>query len=133
MTRSETREIAFKVIFAYISNDEFNLDEAIGMSRKNKDLDVESYNFIANIMKNLQEHFEELKGKIESSSKDFVYSRIYKVDLALMFLALVEIYYIDTPTKVVVNEVLNLAKIYSTPESSKFINGVIANIVKVGD
>ena len=132
MTRSEAREIAFKVIFAYVSNDDFDLDKVIGISHRDKDLDVDSYNFIANIIKNLKEHFEELKGKIESNSKDFAYSRIYKVDLSLMFLALVEIYYINTPVKVVINEVLNLAKTYSTPESSKYINGVIANILKVG-
>lgn len=132
MTRSEAREIAFKVIFSYISNDDFNLDKAIEISHKDKNLDVDSYNFISDIMKNFREHFDELKVKIESNSKDFVYSRIYKVDLALMFLALVEIYYIQTPVKVTVNEILNLSKTYSTPESSKFINGVIANIIKAG-
>lgn len=133
MTRSENREIAFKTIFAYISSDDFNLDNVIEIARKDKNLSADEYEFIATIIKNLEEHFDELKERIQNNSGDFIYSRIYKVDLALIYLALVEVNYMGTPIKVAVNEVLNLAKAYSTPESAKYINGVVANIIKSGN
>ena len=56
--------------------------------------------------------------------------RVYKVDLALIYLAVSEIKYLDTPHQIVINEVVNLAKQFSTEKSSRFINGVLSAIVK---
>ena len=53
-----------------------------------------------------------------------------KVDLAIMRLALGEIKYgEDVPQAVAINEAINLAKKYSTEQSSKFIHGVLGAIV----
>ena len=131
MTRNEAREIAFKSIFAYINNaDGFDIAKTIEISKKDKDLDVESHQFVYSIISNLIDNFDTLQQMIDSHSGEFVYSRIYKVDLALLYLALTEICYVQTPVKVAINETINLAKLFSTPDSPKYINGVLANIVK---
>ena len=131
MTRNEAREIAFKAIFAYINNSEdFYIANTIEIARKDKELDVESHQFVYSVIKNLMDNFEDLKQKIETHSGEFIYSRIYKVDLALLYLALTEICYVETPVKVAINETINLSKLFSTPDSPKYINGVLANIVK---
>lgn len=54
--------------------------------------------------------------------------RIYKIDLALIYLAVAEMRYTQTPKLVAINETLELAKIFSTEKSSAFINGVLAKI-----
>ena len=59
-----------------------------------------------------------------------MFERVYKVDLALIYLALKEIDYFDTPKKVVINEIIELAKNYSTEKSASFINGFLADFVK---
>ncbi len=56
---------------------------------------------------------------------------MFRVDLAILMLAVNElIYYKNTPTKVVVNEAVELAKKYSTDKSSGFVNGILAGIIK---
>lgn len=54
--------------------------------------------------------------------------RIYKIDLALIYLATAEFLYLKTPKAVVINEILELAKQYLTEKSNSFINGVLAKI-----
>ena len=56
---------------------------------------------------------------------------MYKIDLALIYEAVAEIFYVEgSEYKVVINEVVNLAKKYSTDRSHTFINGFLAGLVK---
>ena len=57
-------------------------------------------------------------------------SRVSKVNLALLKLAIYEIIFNKLPYKVVVNEVVELAKKYGDDNSANFINGILANIIK---
>lgn len=57
--------------------------------------------------------------------------RIAAVDMLLMRMGLCEFLYFPTiPTKVTINEYIDLAKTYSTPQSGQFVNGVLDNILK---
>ena len=53
-----------------------------------------------------------------------------QIDKALLRLGISEINYTDTPYQVVLNEMIELSKVYSTEESSKFINGILGKFVK---
>ena len=74
-------------------------------------------------------HKDELKNQIEKHLKNFEYNRVFKIDLALIYLALTEILYCNTPKAVAINEALELSKLYSTEKSKKFINGVLSAIL----
>ena len=69
-----------------------------------------------------------LEAELKTVLENYELGRIYKVDLALIYLGMTEIKYIKTPKPVVINEVLEIAKKFSTENSSKFINGVLAKI-----
>ncbi len=57
--------------------------------------------------------------------------RISKVDLSILRLALIEIFYFDdTPYKVAINEAVELAKKFSGEKSPSYINGILASAVK---
>jgi N utilization substance protein B len=57
--------------------------------------------------------------------------RIASIDLLLLRMGLCELLYFPTiPTKVTINEYIEVAKMYSTPQSSQFVNGVLDNILK---
>ena len=57
--------------------------------------------------------------------------RISKVDLSILRLALIEIFYFDDiPYKVAINEAVELAKKFSGDKSPKYVNGVLASAVK---
>lgn len=57
--------------------------------------------------------------------------RIAALDRTILRMAIVELQIMpDTPVKVVLNEAIELAKKFSTMESSKFVNGILDNFVK---
>ena len=66
-----------------------------------------------------------------SKLKGYTPDRLYKVDLAILVLAIIELKYVkENPKEVIINEAVELAKKYSTEKSPKFINGILADIVK---
>ena len=57
--------------------------------------------------------------------------RVALIDLLLLRMGICELLYFPTiPTKVTINEYIEIAKVYSTPQSGQFINGVLDNILK---
>lgn len=68
---------------------------------------------------------------IEEKTTNWDKDRIAKIDLVLLQLGICELNkFPSIPTKVTINEYLEIAKEYSTPKSSVFINGVLDNLVK---
>ncbi len=122
--RRDARIAAFSVIFAegFTSQEECEL---ISSLKKSEDL-----LFANQILDAYHEHKEALSAKIKSSLVGYDIDRVYKVDLALIYLALCEIEYLATPKQVAINEAIEIAKKYSTEKSAKFINGLLSSIVK---
>ena len=57
--------------------------------------------------------------------------RVALIDLLLLRMGVCEMLYFPTiPTKVTINEYIEIAKMYSTPQSGQFVNGVLDNILK---
>ena len=79
----------------------------------------------------INENEEEILKLISQNLKEkWDISRISKVNTALLKLATYEIVYAKLPYKVVVNEVVEIAKKYGDENSPSFINGILANIIK---
>lgn len=124
--RNDARENAFKLIFESLFHEcDVELSKENLVELKKEDDKV----FFENILSNFETHKTELKEKIETHLKNYDYSRIFKIDLALIYLSLTEICYCETPKAVAINETLEIAKKYSTEKSSKFINGLISAII----
>lgn len=122
--RRDSREMAFKIIFESLFNNQpFNDD--LFLELKEKDLP-----FCTEILKAYQEHKQEIEDEIKACLKGYKLDRVYKVDLALAYEAVCEIKYLKTPTAVAINEVIEIAKIYSTENSPKFLNGLLSTYVK---
>ena len=69
--------------------------------------------------------------KIEEKAKGWALARIAKSDLTILRLAVYEILFDeDVPNGVAINEAVELAKLYGGDKSYRFINGVLASIVK---
>lgn len=124
--RNEARENAFKLIFEGLFHEcdvELSKDNLVELKKED---DVQFFNAI---MTAFEENQLAMQQQIENNLKNYTYSRVFKIDLALIYLALAEIQYCQTPKAVAINEVLELAKKYSTEKSSKFINGLISAII----
>ena len=84
-------------------------------------------NLVETFLLHEQEYSELIKPKLKNWDED----RIAELDLLLIKMGLTEFLYIeDIPVKVTINEYLEIAKLYSTPQSKDFINGILDSILK---
>ena len=93
--------------------------------------DEEAKKYIANAVNGIEEHQEEILKDIETNLKEeWKLSRISKMDLTILKLAIYEIKFTDVPYKVSINEAVELAKKYGEDKSKNFVNGILASVVK---
>lgn len=79
-------------------------------------------------------HIESIDNEINEVALGWKTSRMSKVDLAILRVALYEIRYDeDVPTSVAINEAVELAKSFSGDESPSFINGILGKLAKKGE
>ena len=94
-----------------------------------KDKEDEAFGF--KLMKATRDNFDVYNTEIISKTKNWDKDRIAKIDFVLLQMAICEFQeFPSIPTKVTINEYIELAKEYSTPKSNVFINGVLDKIVK---
>lgn len=67
---------------------------------------------------------------IKSNAPEWPIVQMNKVDLAILRNAVLELMQKKTPPKVVINEAVEIAKLYGTDSSPKFVNGVLASILE---
>lgn len=155
MKRSEIRKHVFKIVFrtAFYPQEEWNEQvklyleqvsdsmaekwkESHEMEEENK---IEYFDYLEQIrveMEPIKKRAEqviseiaELDSVIESISEGWKIGRIGKVELAILRVAIFEIQKDeDIPTGVAINEAVELAKVYGTEKSAKFINGLLAKL-----
>ena len=132
MNRTISRENAFRLIYSLEIQQNVNIEEQIELFfESNNIVDKEAKKYITNVIMGIQEHEQEILKDIESNLKaDWKLTRISKMDLSVLKLAIYEIKYTETPFKVVINEAVELAKKYGEDKSKNFVNGVLASIVK---
>lgn len=121
--RGYAREVAFCKIYTYIMSESFEPEFSQFDGSK---LTEEDIAFATKIVEGVIEHKEEIDGIIAELSKSFKLSRIYRLDLAILELAIFEMKYMDTPHPVVINECVTIIKDYSTEKSVNFVNGILA-------
>ena len=92
--------------------------------------DERAREYVKDIASGIKENNEEITEMIAKNLKSgWTIDRISTVDLALLKLAIYEIKYKQVPFKIIINEVVNMAKKYGEETSPAFINGVLAKIV----
>lgn len=91
---------------------------------------VEDKKFVEDLFRKTIVHTEEFDRMIDKHTRNWELERIATLDILLMKLALGEILFIsNVPVKVSMNEYIDLAKEYSSPQSGRFINGVLDKMV----
>ena len=131
MNRSQTRELAFKLLYQIEIQKEI-LEEDIDLFFESNDVvSQQAQEYIKDIVYGTGENIKEIISMISDNLKqDWEVERVSKVNLALLKLAIYEIKYKELPYKVVINEVVELAKKYGEETSHSFINGILASVVK---
>ena len=130
MNKSAIRELTFKLLYS--------LEVQKSIEEEQMQLFFDENNIDENTQKDIKEEIngiisnnEQIIGLISKNLKsDWQISRISKVNSALLKLAIYEMLFKKIPFKIVINEVVELAKLYGEDTSSSFINGILASIVK---
>jgi len=100
----------------------YNLQEMISQ---------EKWDFAKNLLVTAQEKRELALEMIKPKLKNWDAERIAILDMILMEMGVCELLFFETiPTKVTINEYIDLAKAYSTPQSGQFVNGILDSIHK---
>lgn len=87
--------------------------------------------FAVELVEGTTSHLEVIDELLQNTSKNWKLHRMPVVDLSILRCAVYEILYLsDIDLATSINEAVEIAKIYSTPDSPKFINGVLDNIEK---
>lgn len=130
MTRRALREQVFLMLFRVEFHDAEEMNEQIALYKEQlEECSEEDCAYIVNKFMGIVEKLEEIDVAINEVSKGWKVSRMAKVDLALIRLAVYEMMYEeDVPVKVAINEAIELAKQYGTDDSPAFVNGVLAKL-----
>ncbi len=131
MNKSTIRELTFKLLYSLEIQRSFE-DEDIELFFEDTGLESNQAkkqikNDVNEIVSNKENLLKLISGNLKS---DWNVERISKVNIALLEIAIYEMLYKKVPYKIVINEVVELAKKYGEDASSSFINGVLATIVK---
>lgn len=131
MNRSQAREQAFKLLYQIEIQKEIS-SESISLFFENNNIhSQEAIDYIEDVVYGVQKESTTIMQEIENNLKqDWKIDRISKINLSLLKLAIYEIKFKKLPYKVVINEVVELAKKYGEDTSKVFINGILASVVK---
>ena len=124
LRRSEMREASFLLIFERIFRMNDTYEEILETAH-----DADEYEFNEDAVGNLRgvyENLDAIDGIIASYSEKRQISRISKVSLAVLRLAIYEINFCEkVPTNVAISEAVNLAKKFALDTEVQFVNGVL--------
>lgn len=128
--RRAAREITFKFIFEYLFLHE-KRDLSTLTAASVEQLDENDIIYVNTVYDGVIEKYDDIMARIAKHSGSFKPERIYKIDLAILILAVYEIAYMsDIPYGATANEAVELAKIYSTENSGGYVNGLLSSIIK---
>ena len=135
MSRREIREHIIKLLYCtgfYQNEDEISQQIDMYVERFCGD-NVEDNSEVAymkNKLSDIRKNLEDIDTQLSQVSSGWKISRMSKIDLNILRLAVFEIKYDeDIPDKVAIDEAVELAKAYGGDNSSAFVNGVLAKIV----
>lgn len=137
LSRRDIRQMAIQALFPLDFNQELTKQDAIlhAIELEHEELiDEEHENFIPTyldlLVTGVCENKEEMDTIIQNHLRSgWTLKRLPKMDVTILRLALFEMLYVDNvPNKVVLNEAIELTKVFSDDQSRKFVNGILSNV-----
>ena len=129
-SRRSAREAVLQALYAIELGKETK-SKALKDILKRESRNHDAKNFITELFNVSLSNREWCEDQIRSRLNNWEFKRVAVLDRLLLIVAIAEIFFIDTvPPKVSISEAIQIAKKYSTEDSSAFVNGVLDNIYK---
>ena len=129
MSRKKSREYAFRLVFEKFFHEP---DEELVFVDEEFVLDDTDRVFVNELIGGVNDNYDAILDIIKNNVVGYELDRIYKIDLAILVLAVYELKFAsgEVLPSIVINEAVELSKKYSTEKSYSFINGVLAKVIK---
>ncbi len=128
MVKREARE---RALVALYQMDVINAEPKEALMDRYENDDVKPISLSIELVQGVKENLEFVDEIIKKHSKEWDINRFSNIDRNILRMAIYEIHFMEKiPYKVSINEAVELAKTFSTEEAYKFINGILAQVVK---
>ena len=124
MQRKQARENAFMLIFESVCKKDETAEEIFTKATELRGLEYDSY--VTEVFFGAYENADVIDERMEKHLKGWKKERISPVSMAILRLGFYEMLYVaDIPSKVTINEAIELAKKFDDEKSYSFVNGVL--------
>ena len=128
MDRTSARAAAMKLLYEWEMGGDGGEDTRVGM------LEIQpgekETDYMEKLYAGVKENVRAIDETVEKFAVGWKLDRIMRVDLTILRLAIYELNYAGLTEAVAVNEALELARAYSTPEAVSFVNGVLGSMLR---
>ena len=113
-------------------DEDFGPDTKIPAAYKTENDDTnDDKNFIVRLFRLTLKHAEEYRELVNTNISNWDYDRVALMDKIIIFMALTEFcQFHDIPVKVTINEYIEISKYFSTPDSRRFVNGILDKLAE---
>ena len=119
-TRRDTRILALQILWELV----------LSQIRHNNEMSSKDDQFVCKLVNNVLENLQQLDNMIITYAPSWPINQMPVVDRNLLRMAIGEIEWVNsTPNKVVVNEAVEIAKIFGSDRSPSFVNGVLGSFL----
>jgi N utilization substance protein B len=129
--RRKSRELALQVLYACESGNEEAFEQVLGAMNKNCDVNESIIVYAKKLVKKVLDAKANIDELLSKHTANWDLKRMTVIDRNILRMAVGELlFFKEIPFKVVIDEAVEIAKIYGTEDSWKFVNGVIDSIHK---
>ena len=130
MKRTEARQRALQALFQ-LDSTELTIEEAIGHALSVDDENEAKTNaFFEKLVRGTTENLEAIDASLNEKLENWTLARLPKIERTILRLSVYELKFAnDAPNKVVLNEAIELCKLFGDEKSSKFVNGVLSKYI----
>lgn len=127
--RRENRIVAMQFLYMRSLNPDPVLADQLRVFLEDQEHPREEYAFAEELIHGTLEHLEEIDELIRDCARNWAFSRIARVDLAILRMAIYELLYrTDIPPVVTIDEAIEIGKVFSNEDSRRFLNGLLDKI-----
>ncbi|MDR2769076.1 MAG: transcription antitermination factor NusB [Puniceicoccales bacterium] len=136
--RRQQRQCIVECLYMWEMQQDIAIDTLFKNYREERctemDASILNSDFVIDMLQGVVRSKTSIDAYIQNCAKNWTFSRIAKMDLAILRLALFELLFCKkVPTPVVINEAIELSKTYSSEDARRFINGILDQLAKERD
>ena len=130
MKRTEARQRALQALFQ-LDSTELTIEEAMQHALSvDEETEAKTNAFFEQLVRGTTENLEAIDASLNEKLENWTLARLPKIERTILRLSVYELKFAnDAPNKVVLNEAIELCKLFGDEKSSKFVNGVLSKYI----